>query len=129
MSKILEELKNIVTNSTLSGIDQNDLLIFLPVLPEKVLADLLDIFKKSPKMLKLFDEDFKAKLEALIDGRDAYQKMVDKETNLLDTWQEEFGKPEEIEENEKDFVEEKSQGKDNEDLIVPPDEEVDKEEF
>lgn len=95
MSKILEDLKDIIINSNLSPADQNDLLIFLPVLPEKVLEDLKQIFQKSPKMLKAFNDDFKAKLEALIDGRDSYQKMVEKEGSMLDTWKEEFGEKEE----------------------------------
>jgi len=94
MAKILEELKKIITGSKLSSTDQNDLLIFLPILPEKVLADLINIFKKSPKILIAFNEDFKAKLEALTDGRDAYQKMVEKERDLLQIWEEEFGKQE-----------------------------------
>lgn len=100
MSKILEDLRDIITNSDLSPTDQNDLLIFLPILPPKVLKDLKDIFEKSPKMLKAFNEDFKAKLEALIDGRNAYQKMVEKERDLLETWKEEFGHQEDLEERE-----------------------------
>jgi len=100
MSKILEELKNIITNSDLSPTDQNDLLIFLPILPEKALEDLVNIFKKSPKILIAFNEDFKAKLEALIDGRDAYQKMLEKEKNLLNVWEEEFGQQEKEEDYE-----------------------------
>lgn len=91
MSKILEDLRDIITNSNLSPADQNDLLIFLPALPAKILEDLKEVFEKSPKMLKSFNDDFKAKLEALIDGRDAYQKMVEKEGEMLDTWKEEFG--------------------------------------
>ncbi len=94
MSKVLEELKKIITNSKLSPTDQNDLLIFLPILPEKVLEDLVNIFKKSPKVLIAFNEDFKAKLEALIDGRDAYQRMIEKEKDLLRVWREEFGEQE-----------------------------------
>lgn len=112
MSKILEDLKNIVVNSDLLPTDQNDLLIFLPVLPEKVLEDLFDIFKKSPRMLKAFNEDFKAKLEALIDGRDAYQRMVEKEGEMLGVWKEEFGEKEEeapwiAEENQRSEIEDK----------------------
>jgi N-methylhydantoinase B/oxoprolinase/acetone carboxylase alpha subunit len=100
MSKILEELKDIVINSNLPGTDQNDLLIFLPVLPERVLEDLVDVFKKSPRMVKVFNEDFKAKLEALIDGRDAYQKMIEKEGETLQVLQEEFSHQEGLEEGE-----------------------------
>lgn len=91
MSKLLEDLRDIITNSNLSPTDQNDLLIFLPVLPEKVLEDLKVIFSKSPRMLSSFNEDFKARLEALIDGRDAYQKMVEKENENFEVWKEEFG--------------------------------------
>lgn len=111
MSKILEDLKDIVTSSNLSPTDQNDLLIFLPVLPEKVLEDLKTIFQKSPKMLKAFNDDFKAKLEALIDGRDAYQKMVEKEGDLLEVWKEEFGDKNE----EAPWVAEENQQQENDD--------------
>jgi|GEM_PF-870029 len=111
MSKNLEDLKNIITNSSLSPTDQNDLLIFLPVLPEKVLEDLKEIFQKSPKMLKAFNEDFKAKLEALIDGRDAYQRMVEKEGDLLNVWKEEFSDKE----DEAPWVAEESSQEENKD--------------
>ncbi len=94
MSKVLEELKKVILNSKLSPTDQNDLLIFLPILPEKVLEELVKIFKKSPKILIAFNEDFKAKLEALVNGRDAYQKMIEKEKELLKIWEEEFGQKE-----------------------------------
>jgi len=109
MSKILEDLKDIIINSNLQPADQNDLLIFLPVLPEKVLEDLKDVFEKSPKMLTAFNDDFKAKLEALIDGRDAYQKMVDKEGNMLETWKEEFG--EKDKEDEAPWIQEEQSSK------------------
>jgi Skp family chaperone for outer membrane proteins len=105
MSKVLEELKEVITNSDLSPMDQNDLLIFLPILPEKVLEELVKIFKKSPKILKAFNEDFKAKLEALIDGREAYQRMVEKEQELLKIWEEEFAN-EDYKEDEKSEKEE-----------------------
>jgi hypothetical protein len=112
MSKILEDLKDIIINSNLSPADQNDLLIFLPVLPEKVLEDLKVIFSKSPKMLSSFNEDFKARLEALIDGRDAYQKMVEKENENFETWKEEFG---EKEEEEAPWIAEESPQEENKD--------------
>lgn len=95
MSKILEDLKDIITNSNLSPADQNDLLIFLPALPGQALEELKEVFEKSPKSLKAFNDDFKAKLEALIDGRDSYQKMVEKEGELFNVLKEELGDKEE----------------------------------
>lgn len=105
MNKVLEELKKVITRSKLPLEDQNDLLIFLPILPDKVLEDLVEIFKKSEKVLIAFNEDFKAKLEALINGRDAYQKMLEKEKDLLKTWEEEFGEKEDYK-SEEEFLEE-----------------------
>lgn len=121
MSKILEDLKNIITSSSLSPTDQNDLLIFLPVLPEKITQDLVDIFSKSPKMLMAFNEDFKAKLEALIDGRDAYQKMVEKEGEMLNVWKEEFSHQEGLEEGEIAEKNENLSSKDEEEAYLDND--------
>lgn len=84
MSKVLEKLREVVTSSNkISPNDQNDLLVFLPALPEQVLEDLLDLFQKNPKLLKEFNEDFKARLNILIDGRDKWDKLISQEEELL----------------------------------------------
>ena len=84
MSKILEKLREVITSSDkISADDQNDLLVFLPALPEPALEDLLQLFLKSPKLLKDFNEDFKARLNILIDGRDKWDKLIAQEEEML----------------------------------------------
>lgn len=85
MSKILDKLRDIITScNKISPDDQNDLLIFLPILPEEALKDLLELFKKSPQLIKSFNEDFKARLNILIDGRDKWDKLITQEEKSLD---------------------------------------------
>lgn len=69
--------------SQISEADQNDLLIFLPILPEEVIEDLCRIFKKNPKLIKEFNEDFKARLNILINGRDKWDKLISQEEEAL----------------------------------------------
>lgn len=84
MSKILDKIKDVVIScSLISDDDKNDLFIFLPVLPEKALEDLLQIFQKSPKLIKEFNEDFKARLNILINGRDKWDKLIAREEEML----------------------------------------------
>lgn len=84
MSKILEKLREVITSSNkISPDDQNDLLVFLPALPEPALEDLLKLFLKSPKLLKDFNEDFKARLNILINGRDKWDKLIAQEEAML----------------------------------------------
>lgn len=90
MSKVLEKLREVVTSSNkISPNDQNDLLVFLPALPEQALENLLDLFQKNPKLLKEFNEDFKARLNILIDGRDKWDKLISQEEELLKQEEEE----------------------------------------
>ncbi len=84
MSKVLDKLREFINSSKISPDDQNDLLIFLPILPEEALEDLLELFKKEPRLLKDFNEDFKARLNILIDGRDKWDKLISKEEELLE---------------------------------------------
>ena len=84
MSKILDKIKNIISSSNISAEDQNDLLIFLPILPEPAMEDLCEIFIKDPKMIKEFNEDFKSRLKILIDGRDQWDKLIEKESSMLE---------------------------------------------
>jgi len=94
MSAILEKLRQIINSSSLALTDQNDLLIFLPILPEELLTELCKLFEKKPKLIKEFDENFKARLKALIDGRDAWDKLIAQEEEM-------FEKAEKEEEEEK----------------------------
>ena len=83
MSKILEQLSEAITSSTIPLADQNDLLIFLPILPEKVLEELCQVFQKNKKLVKEFNENFKARLNVLIDGRDKWDKLISQEEAML----------------------------------------------
>jgi len=85
MSKVLEKLQEVITSTNkISLNDQNDLLIFLPALPEEVLEDLLNLFQKNSKFLKEFNEDFKLRLNILIDGRNKWDKLIAREEEMLD---------------------------------------------
>jgi len=89
MSKVLEQLLEVITASNkISPNDQNDLLVFLPALPEQALEDLLMLFQKDPKLLKEFNEDFKARLNILINGRNKWDKLIAKEEELLEQGEE-----------------------------------------
>ena len=85
MSKVLENLREfIVSSNKISPDDQNDLLVFLPALPEEALEDLLSLFQKNSKLLKEFNEDFKDRLNILINGRNKWDKLIAHEEDLLD---------------------------------------------
>jgi len=100
MSVSLEKLHQIITNSSLSLQDQNDLLVFLPILPEQALIDLSDFFIKKPKLLRDFNENFKARLKILIDGKDSWDRLIDQEEETLNRdEQDEDGEEERSEED------------------------------
>lgn len=87
--EILEELKNIITHSDLTLIDQNDLLVFLPILPEKVLKDLVEIFKKDKSALEKFNANFKSKVLALTaQNSSLWDEILKKEEEELKEWSE-----------------------------------------
>lgn len=100
--ELLEELKNLISQSTLSLLDQNDLLVFLPILPEKVLKDLLKIFKKDKKALDEFNANFKSKVLALThQDSSMWNEILKKEEEELQEWSEAEEEPqEETETNE-----------------------------
>lgn len=85
MSKALKKLKVIISKSDLSPEDQNDLLIFLPILPEPVLKELNKVFENRPKLVHEFNENFKAKVGALSSERDtsAWDDIIEQETEML----------------------------------------------
>ncbi len=90
MSKALDKLREIITTSQVSPADQNDLLIFLPVLPEQAVDDLCRIFTKNPKIIKEFNEDFKARLDILVNGRDKWDKLIAHEEEMLEKEEEDI---------------------------------------
>jgi hypothetical protein len=83
MSKTLERLSHLINSSSLTLEDQNDLLLVLPVLPEEALDKLVELFEKDPKMLEYFNENFKAKVNILINGRDRWDKLIAAEEEML----------------------------------------------
>ncbi|MDD5626323.1 MAG: hypothetical protein PHG83_04140 [Patescibacteria group bacterium] len=98
MSKTLEQLNEIITSSTIPLADQNDLLIFLPILPEETLKELCQLWQKHKKLVNDFNDNFKAKLNILINGRDKWEKLISQEEAMLN---EEFD--EEDKNNEEEF--------------------------
>lgn len=95
---LLEELKSLITQSSLPPTDQNDLLVFLPILPEKVLKDLVDIFKKNKKALTEFNSNFKSKVIALTSQNSSmWDEILKKEEEQLHQWSE--ADEEELKEN------------------------------
>ncbi len=86
---LLEELKNLISQSTIPLIDQNDLLVFLPILPEKALEDLVKIFKKSKKALAEFNTNFKSKVIALTSQNSSmWDEILKREEEQLQEWSE-----------------------------------------
>jgi len=102
MSEILDKLKEVINSSKLSPDDQNDLLIFLPILPEEAINDLLRLFKKDSKLIKSFNEDFKSRLDILINGQNKWDKLIAQEEDLL-MKSEETQENKENEENEENL--------------------------
>jgi len=91
MSRILQQLEEVIGSSAISAVDQNDLLVFLPILPEKALKELLNIFIKNPKFIKDFNENFKARMNALVDGQNKWDELIDQEEKMLKNESEEMG--------------------------------------
>lgn len=83
MSKVLDKLSQLISQSSISLSDQNDLLIFLPILPEPVLEKLLELFQKDSKLVEDFNDNFKAKVNVLINGRDRWEKLIAQEEEML----------------------------------------------
>ena len=90
MSKSLENITQIISSSSISPADQNDLLIFLPILPDEVLNDLCNVFEKNSSLIKDFNDNFKARLDILINGRDKWDKLIAQEEEMLDNEEKEI---------------------------------------
>lgn len=83
MSKALEKLNRIIGQSSIPLSEQNDLLVLLPIFPEHILEDLANMFLKDPELLEDFNENFKAKVNALVDGRNQWEKLMEQEEEML----------------------------------------------
>ena len=95
MSKILQQLGEIIGSSSISITDQNDLLVFLPILPERVLEELFNIFSKETKSIKDFNENFKARLNVLIGGQNQWDDLIAQEEKMLEEENREYIQEEE----------------------------------
>lgn len=85
MSRILEELQKVLSQSEISLEDQNDLLVFLPILPKESLEKLIKVFQKNFDLIKEFNQNFKSKLKVLI-GKDSdeWDKVIAQQEQELD---------------------------------------------
>ena|SRR3989338_6145955 len=81
--KPLNRIQQTIIASNINPQDQNDLLVFLPALPEKLLEDLAQLFENDPKTIKEFNENFKSKVNILINGRDQWTKMIANEESRM----------------------------------------------
>lgn len=85
MSQVLDEFQRIITESGIPAQDQNDVLVVLPVLPEKAIAALNTIFANNPKMVAEFNKSFKSKIHALTNQDDKeWEDILQKEREQLD---------------------------------------------
>ncbi len=83
MAKELDKLRKLINESDIPTQEQNDLLVFLPILPKSAIEKLYELFQKDPQLMKSFNEDFQSRLDILIDGRDKWQKLIDREEHML----------------------------------------------
>lgn len=77
MSRLLEDLQKILSESEISLEDQNDLLVFLPIFPKESLEKLIKVFQRDADTIKEFNQNFKSKLKALVSkDNDEWDEMV-----------------------------------------------------
>lgn len=79
MSKALDELKELITDSLIPVEEQNDLLVFLPILPEETMENLVKVFQAEPEKLLDFNTNFKSKVQAITGGNDEEWDKIIKE--------------------------------------------------
>jgi len=104
MSRLLEELRKILSQSEISLEDQNDLLVFLPILPQESLKKLINLFQKNIDAIKEFNQNFKSKLKVLAGkGDEEWDKVVKEEEEKLKEMENELGIKSEETENEENF--------------------------
>lgn len=80
MSKALETLKDLISNSKLSPDDQQDLINLFSKISEKPLSYFLEILEEEPDWLVKLNANYKAK-KAAIENRDreAWMNIVEEE--------------------------------------------------
>ncbi|MCF7907183.1 hypothetical protein K9K85_02805 [Patescibacteria group bacterium] len=83
MSKVLQKLREVIISSSISATDQNDLLVFLPILPESVLEELFNIFSKDLKKVKEFNDNFKSRLDVLVGGGNKWDDLIAREEKIF----------------------------------------------
>ncbi|NQU77953.1 hypothetical protein HQ544_04635 [Candidatus Falkowbacteria bacterium] len=84
MSKVLNELKELITDSSIPVEEQNDLLVFLPILPEETMGNLIKVFKEDPDKIKNFNANFKSKVQAITGGEDGeWDKVIEEEEKAV----------------------------------------------
>jgi hypothetical protein len=89
MSKVLQKLREVIASSPISATDQNDLLVFLPVLPESVLEELFNIFSQDLKKVKEFNDNFKSRLDVLVGGGNKWDDLIAREEKMFRASEEE----------------------------------------
>ena len=83
MSNILNELREIITQSDVSPEDQNDLLVFLPILPEETIVNLIKVFKEEPEKIREFNGNFKSKVQSITGGNDEeWNRIIEEEERI-----------------------------------------------
>ncbi|MCK4968689.1 MAG: hypothetical protein KAS12_06540 [Candidatus Aenigmarchaeota archaeon] len=65
MLEVLNKIQQMISQSNISLEDQNDLLVILPILPEKVLDNLYQNILKNPQLIKTLDIAFKEKIQII----------------------------------------------------------------
>ena len=82
MSKSLNEIQELFNQSDADPVIVNDLLVFLPILPEEVLEKLLEAFKADSTTINDFVKNFRAKFEALAGQQSAsFEDIEDEEAD------------------------------------------------
>jgi hypothetical protein len=94
MSQALNEIQELFSNSEIDPVELNDLLVFLPILPEDVLQKLSEAFQAEPALMKEFVDNFRAKFNALAGKQDKVWEDIDED---------EIGKADEFNENDQNL--------------------------
>lgn len=81
MSQALNKIQEMFNNSDVDPIMANDLLVFLPILPENALEELGNAFEEDPKLINDFVKNFKAKFEALMGQQISSAAEIEAEEN------------------------------------------------
>lgn len=84
MSALLNNLRDLIIQSPVSPEDQNDLLVFLPILPQETMQNLIKVFEADPEKIEEFNKNFKSKVKAITGGNDdEWDKIIEEEEKSL----------------------------------------------